>query len=76
MATELCFQETVLYQMLAHHHLKQLLFPIIHPKGMIADDRHTDAQKDFQGINGHGFDDSAHLADHIQTYRAGWDDAV
>jgi hypothetical protein len=58
MATELCFQETVL----SRHHLTQLLFPIIHPKGMIADDRHTDAQKDFQGINGHGFDDSMHLA--------------
>jgi hypothetical protein len=37
-----------------------------------------DAQRDFQGVNGHGFDDSTHLADkenYQAGYRTGWNDA-
>jgi hypothetical protein len=37
-----------------------------------------DAQRDFQGVNGHRFDDSTHLADkenYQAGYRTGWNDA-
>ena len=37
-----------------------------------------DAQRDFQGLNGHGFDDSTHLADkenYQGGYQTGWNDA-
>jgi photosystem II reaction center protein PsbP len=39
---------------------------------------YRDGQADFQGANGHGFNDSTHLADQTNYksgYRTGWDDA-
>jgi hypothetical protein len=39
---------------------------------------YRDAQRDFQGLNGHGFDDSTHLSDkgnYKAGYHTGWNDA-